>query len=153
MIPNQDDAHVEFYVKHMLLIELVAPILGRLNDQFEAMAEILEKADTTLYGSSMSLPNPTTPLDSDSASEEKMALALASSSKKRRRRAARLRKQYADIALLGGSPVDAVNLYSTAIDLSKNASDWEWAAAAIEVRAKSKLSSSDLRLTFFLHII
>lgn len=133
MIPNQDDAHVEFYVKHMLLIELVAPILGRLNDQFDAMAALLEKADSSLHAASTSIPTPTTPLDADNASEDKMALALAGSSKKRKRRAARLRKQYADIALLGGSPIDALNLYSTAMDLSKSLSDWEWAAAAIEV--------------------
>lgn len=132
MIPNQDEEHINFYVKHLLLIDLVAPILARLNSQYEAMSEILDKADSALSGNSTSLPNPTTPLDSDAAGEEKMGLGL--SSKKRRRRAARLRKQYADLALLAGSPLDALPLYSAALEACKSVSDWEWAAAATEVR-------------------
>lgn len=134
MIPNQDDAHVEFYVKHLLLVDLVSPVLARLGDQYEAVAELLEKAESTLHSSSTMIPFLTTPLDSDTNIEEKGGLGLSTSSKKRRRRAARLRKQQADLALLGGSPIDAVTIYGMTADACKSNSDWEWAATALEVR-------------------
>ena len=40
-----------------------------------------------------------------------------------------------DVALLAGSPADANDHFSTAVELSRPAQDWVWCAAALEGKA------------------
>lgn len=58
VIPNQDDEHINFYVKHLLLIDLVAPILDKLGLAYEAMPDVIDKV-----GANPALNQ--TPLDAD----------------------------------------------------------------------------------------
>lgn len=53
----------------------------------------------------------------------------------RKRRYGRLRKAMGDVALLAGSPADANDHFSTAVELSRPAQDWVWCAAALEGKA------------------
>jgi hypothetical protein len=143
VIPNQDDEHINFYVKHLLLIDLVAPMLEKLGLAYESLPDIIEKV-----GNNPQLNQ--TPLDSDFGMcpplqrllpcllctnpliAEDNKTTSTTSSKKKKKKQARLRKQQADCALLAGSPIDSLTLYTIAIEQSKLYSDWEWVAAALE---------------------
>ena len=49
-----------------------------------------------------------------------------------------------DVALLAGSPVDALEHYTTAIDLSKACGDVVWTGAALAGIASAKASEHSL---------
>ena len=61
----------------------------------------------------------------------------------RKRRYGRLRKAMGDVALLAGSPADANDHFSTAVELSRPAQDWVWCAAALEGKAHALVSSRE----------
>ena len=54
-----------------------------------------------------------------------------------------------DVALLAGSPADANDHYSTAVELSRPAQDFVWCAAALEGRAHALVSLAS-RIFFLL---
>lgn len=56
-----------------------------------------------------------------------------------KRKYGRLQKALGDYALLAGSPLDALDHYTTAADLGRASGDWTWAAAAMEGFASAKL--------------
>ena len=58
----------------------------------------------------------------------------------RKRRYGRLQKAMGDVSLLAGSPADAIEHYSTAIDLSKACADVVWTGAAFGGIASAKVS-------------
>lgn len=57
----------------------------------------------------------------------------------RKRRYGRLQKAMGDVSLLAGSPTDAIEHYTTAIDLSKACGDVVWTGAAISGVASAKV--------------
>ncbi len=57
----------------------------------------------------------------------------------RKRRYGRLQKAMGDVSLLAGSPADAIEHYTTAIDLSKACGDVVWTGAAIAGVASAKV--------------
>ena len=59
----------------------------------------------------------------------------------RKRRYGRLQKAMGDVSLLAGSPTDAIEHYTTAIDLSKACGDVVWTGAAIAGVASAKVGS------------
>ena len=62
----------------------------------------------------------------------------------RKRRYGRLQKAMGDVALLAGSPVDAIEHYTTAMDLSKACGDVVWTGAALAGIANAKVSMHSL---------
>jgi hypothetical protein len=56
-----------------------------------------------------------------------------------KRKYGRLQKALGDYALLAGSPLDALDHYTTATDLGRASTDWTWAAAAMEGYASARL--------------
>lgn len=56
-----------------------------------------------------------------------------------KRRYARLQKAQGDVALLAGSPADAFDHYTGAIDLARVSNDAVWLAAALEGRVTAKV--------------
>lgn len=61
-----------------------------------------------------------------------------------KRRYARLQKAQGDVALLAGSPADAFDHYTGAIDLARVSNDAVWLAAALEGRVTAKVQQHDL---------
>ena len=57
----------------------------------------------------------------------------------RKRRYGRLQKAMGDVSLLAGSPADAIEHYTTAIDLAKACGDVVWTGAAIAGVASAKV--------------
>ena len=59
----------------------------------------------------------------------------------RKRRYGRLQKAMGDMALLAGSPRDAISLFSAAIDLARIGGDHVWAGSALGGMASAKVAS------------
>lgn len=99
IIPDQDDEHIYFYVKQLILLDIVDPLLTKFNIMFEKLQSTLEMVeknpDITLYST----------IGDDTPTEN------LSQSKRKKRMLARTRKHFGDIALLAGSPADAIDLY------------------------------------------
>ena len=58
----------------------------------------------------------------------------------KKRRYGRLQKAMGDYSLLAGSPADALDHYTTALELARTCNDFIWMAAAIEGCAHAKVS-------------
>lgn len=57
----------------------------------------------------------------------------------KKQKIARFTKHQADMCLLAGSPLDAQEYYTSAVDLCKTHQDWLWVASSWEGIARSKL--------------
>lgn len=63
----------------------------------------------------------------------------------RKRRYGRLTKAMGDVALLAGSPNDALEHYATASELARTSGDFVWAGAAFEGLAQSRVRLPSIR--------
>ena len=143
VIPDQDFAHFNFYITHIFGEELVRTWLPLWGSTVKTDAEVItDKIYDSLYGSSESVANPSTShsalvtsLDSDLPDEAPKG--------RKRRLLGRVKKQYGDLCLFAGSPVDAMNHYRAALEISRSVSDWEWVGSALESMASAILSARD----------
>jgi hypothetical protein len=109
LIPNTDTADkLAFY-----LSTLVQDFTARMLAQLDAFVDVYERA-----------PHIATPLDAAKTADEIAKL--------KKRKPARLAKLKADIALLLGSPDNALDWFAAAIEQNRAAGDQLWLAAALE---------------------
>lgn len=143
VIPDQDFAHFNFYVTHIFGEELVRTWLPLWGATIKADPEaVTDKLFDSLYGPSENVSNPSTshtalltPLDNDLPDEAPKG--------RKRRLLGRVRKQMGDLCLFGGSPVDAMNHYRAAAEISRAVGDWEWVGSTLESMASAILSVRD----------
>jgi hypothetical protein len=143
VIPDQDFAHFNFYLTHIFGEELVRAWLTLWETTVRTDPEMLtDKIFDSLYGPSENVSNPSTShtalitlLDSDLPDEAPKG--------RKRRLLGRIRKQMGDLCLFAGSPVDAMNQYRQALEISRACSDWEWVGSALESMASAILSVRD----------
>lgn len=143
VIPDQDLDHFQFYVTHIFGEELVRTWLPLWGSAVKTDPEALtDKIYDSLYGVSESVTNPSTShtalltaLDSELPDEAPKG--------RKRRLLGRVRKQLGDLCLFAGSPVDAMNQYRAALEISRTCSDWEWVGSTLESMASAILSARD----------
>ena len=74
--------------------------------------------------------------------QQKLAAAATDDELREKRRWGRLQKAKGDVALLAGSPRDALEHYRSGLELSKAAGDAVWAAAALEGLAHARVADT-----------
>lgn len=143
VIPDQDFAHFNFYITHIFGEEFVRMWLPLWESTVKTDPEVIaDKIFDSLYGPSENVSNPST---SHSALITSLDIDLPDEAPKGRKRrlVGRIRKQFGDLCLFAGSPVDAMNQYRQAIEISRSCSDWEWVGSALESMASAVLSVRD----------
>ncbi|KAK9802768.1 hypothetical protein WJX73_000202 [Symbiochloris irregularis] len=123
---HQLESHAE-----VVMLDFAAGLLAELEKWMSTASTAM--VSMASYADSEAFIGPT------SVVEEVHKRLISDEEQTKRRRYGRLRKAMGDVALLAGSPVDADEHYSTAVEMSRPALDFVWAAAALEGRAHSQV--------------
>ena len=110
-----------------------------MHDFAASMLDYLEQKILTVSPQSISLNSYIDSADFLGSALSSVAFATEDETQRTKRKYGRVQKAMGDYALLSGSPLDATEHYTTAVELSKASQDWVYVSAALEGIITAKL--------------